>query len=120
MLEGTVTDRGGSWGPLCSPELCSRGGVWGRELATAGCCCCWELVWVKKGYGGSCCSRDSASMATACKTRSSISQAGRDALHTKKMESGLAGVVKMAPKGLESQEAALRCSWPWQGGLDEV
>lgn len=72
MVEGTVTERGESWGPLCSPELCSRGGVWGRELATGACCCCWELVWVKKEYEGSCCSRDNASIATAWKRRSRI------------------------------------------------
>lgn len=69
MEEGTVTESGGSCVPRCKPEVCIKGVFWGRVLATWVCCCCWEVGWLKNGYGGSCCSRDNASIATALKRR---------------------------------------------------
>lgn len=85
-VDGTVTERGGSWGPRVRLALGSSGPPWGRPTDTCGgggCCwdtggdggggwgCgggCWEPAWVKKAKG-SCCSRDRASMATACSRR---------------------------------------------------
>lgn len=91
IVEGTVTESGGSCTPLCKPEVCIRAVFGGRELTTWGCCCCCcALVWVKKGYGGSCCSRERASIATALTEKRQRKIAGAQTLF-KRTKSSILG-----------------------------